>query len=254
MDFGLLNKGALVMASSKGLGKAVAAELANEGCNVVICGRNDETLKNTSDEITSESGRECFYVQGDITSQNDRKRILSYSKSKIKSIDVLVTNSGGPKPGSFDDHDNEDWRDAYSLLVESTVSMIRGVLPDMKEQKWGRIITITSQAVKQPVEGLILSNSVRSTILGLVKTLSIELGKHNITVNNVLPGYTLTDRLETLIRQRGTSLENISVNVPLKRVGLPNEFAAAVAFLASEKASYITGVSLPIDGGWIKGI
>ena len=254
MDFGLLNKGALVMASSKGLGKAVAAELANEGCNVVICGRNDETLKNTSDEITSESGRECFYVQGDITSQNDRKRILSYSKSKIKSIDVLVTNSGGPKPGSFDDHDNEDWHDAYSLLVESTVSMIRGVLPDMKEQKWGRIITITSQAVKQPVEGLILSNSVRSAILGLVKTLSIELGKHNITVNNVLPGYTLTDRLETLIRQRGTSLENISVNVPLKRVGLPNEFAAAVAFLASEKASYINGVSLPIDGGWIKGI
>ena len=254
MDFGLLNKGALVMASSKGLGKAVAAELANEGCNVVICGRNDNTLKNTSDEITSESGRECYYVQGDITSQNDRKRILSYSKSKIKSIDVLVTNSGGPKPGSFDDHDNEDWRDAYSLLVESTVSMIRGVLPDMKEQKWGRIITITSQAVKQPVEGLILSNSVRSAILGLVKTLSIELGKHNITVNNVLPGYTLTDRLETLIRQRGTSLENISVNVPLKRVGLPNEFAAAVAFLASEKASYITGVSLPIDGGWIKGI
>ncbi len=254
MDFGLSNKGALVMASSKGLGKAVAAELANEGCNVVICGRNDNTLKNTSDEITSESGRECFYVQGDITSQNDRKRILSYSKSKIKSIDVLVTNSGGPKPGSFDDHDNEDWRDAYSLLVESTVSMIRGVLPDMKEQKWGRIITITSQAVKQPVEGLILSNSVRSAILGLVKTLSIELGKHNITVNNVLPGYTLTDRLETLIRQRGTSLENISVNVPLKRVGLPNEFAAAVAFLASEKASYINGVSLPIDGGWIKGI
>ena len=254
MDFGLSNKGALVLASSKGLGKAVAAELANEGCNVVICGRNDNTLKNTSDEITSESGRECYYVQGDITSQNDRERILSYSKSKIKSIDVLVTNSGGPKPGSFDDHDNEDWRDAYSLLVESTVSMIRGVLPDMKEQKWGRIITITSQAVKQPVEGLILSNSVRSAILGLVKTLSIELGKHNITVNNVLPGYTLTDRLETLIRQRGTSLENISVNVPLKRVGLPNEFAAAVAFLASEKASYINGVSLPIDGGWIKGI
>tara|TARA_B100000963_G_scaffold359700_1_gene387821 strand:- start:799 stop:1563 length:765 start_codon:yes stop_codon:yes gene_type:complete len=254
MDFGLLNKGALVMASSKGLGKAVAVELANEGCNVVICGRNDDTLKNTSDEIMSESGRECFYVQGDITSQNDRKRILSYSKSKIKSIDVLVTNSGGPKPGSFDDHDNEDWRDAYSLLVESTVSMIRGVLPDMKEKKWGRIITITSQAVKQPVEGLILSNSVRSAILGLVKTLSIELGKYNITVNNVLPGYTLTDRLETLIRQRGTSLENVSVNVPLKRVGLPNEFAAAVAFLASEKASYITGVSLPVDGGWIKGI
>tara|TARA_B100000575_G_C23143744_1_gene666832 strand:+ start:9382 stop:10146 length:765 start_codon:yes stop_codon:yes gene_type:complete len=254
MDFGLLNKGALVMASSKGLGKAVAVELANEGCNVVICGRNDDTLKNTSDEIMSESGRECFYVQGDITSQNDRKRILSYSKSKIKSINVLVTNSGGPKPGSFDDHDNEDWRDAYSLLVESTVSMIRGVLPDMKEKKWGRIITITSQAVKQPVEGLILSNSVRSAILGLVKTLSIELGKYNITVNNVLPGYTLTDRLETLIRQRGTSLENVSVNVPLKRVGLPNEFAAAVAFLASEKASYITGVSLPVDGGWIKGI
>ena len=132
--------------------------------------------------------------------------------------------------------------------------MIRGVLPGMKERSWGRIITITSQAVKQPVEGLILSNSIRSALLGLVKTLSFELGKYNITVNNVLPGYTLTDRLENLIKQRGTSLENISVDVPLKRVGLPNEFAAAVAFLASEKASYITGVSLPIDGGWIKGI
>ena len=254
MDFGLLNKGALIMASSKGLGKAVALELAKEGCNVVICGRNIDTLKNSSEEISSKSGRECFYVQGDITSENDRKRILSYSRSKIETIDVLVTNSGGPKPGNFDDHDNEDWSDAYSLLSESTVIMIRGVLPDMKERNWGRIITITSQAVKQPVEGLILSNSVRSAILGLVKTLSIELGKYNITVNNVLPGYTLTDRLENLIRQRGTSLENISVNVPLKRVGLPNEFAAAVAFLASEKASYITGISLPIDGGWIKGI
>lgn len=132
--------------------------------------------------------------------------------------------------------------------------MIRGALPGMKERNWGRIITITSQAVKQPVEGLILSNSIRSALLGLVKTLSFELGKYNITVNNVLPGYTLTDRLENLIKQRGTSLENISVDVPLKRVGLPNEFAAAVAFLASEKASYITGVSLPIDGGWIKGI
>ena len=254
MDFGLLNKGALVMASSKGLGKAVALELAKEGCNVIICGRHNNTLKNTSEEITSESGRECFYVQGDLTSENDRKRILSYAKLKTKSIDILVTNSGGPKPGNFYDHDNEDWSDAYSLLIESTVSMIRGVLPDMKERNWGRIITITSQAVKQPVEGLILSNSIRSAILGLVKTLSIELGKYNITVNNVLPGYTLTDRLENLIRQRGTSLEDISVNVPLKRVGLPNEFAAAVAFLASEKASYITGVSLPIDGGWIKGI
>ena len=132
--------------------------------------------------------------------------------------------------------------------------MIRGVLPGMKERSWGRIITITSQAVKQPVEGLILSNSIRTALIGLVKTLSIELGKYNITVNNVLPGYTLTDRLKNLIKHRGTSLENISVDVPLKRVGLPNEFAAAVAFLASEKASYITGVSLPIDGGWIKGI
>lgn len=254
MDFGLLNKGALVMASSKGLGKAVALELAKEGCNVVICGRNIDTLKNSSEEISSRSGRECFYVQGDITSENDRKRILSYSISKIESIDVLVTNSGGPKPGNFDDHDNVDWSDAYSLLIESTISMIRGVLPGMKERSWGRIITITSQAVKQPVEGLILSNSIRTAILGLVKTLSIELGKYNITVNNVLPGYTLTDRLKNLIKQRGTSLENISVDVPLKRVGLPNEFAAAVAFLASEKASYITGVSLPIDGGWIKGI
>ena len=132
----------------------------SDSSKVFIKESNIDTLKNSSEEISSKSGRECFYVQGDITSESDRKRILSYSKSKIESIDILVTNSGGPKPGNFDDHDNVDWSDAYSLLIESTISMIRGVLPDMKERNWGRIITITSQAVKQPVEGLILSNSI----------------------------------------------------------------------------------------------
>ena len=155
--------------------------------------------------------------------------------------------------GKFESHDLEAWKDAFSLLLESTVGMIKGNLPYMKKQGWGRIITITSQAVKQPVEGLVLSNSVRASIVGLVKTLSNELGSYQITVNNVMPGYTQTKRLESLLAAN-PNLAKVTDEIPLGRIGKPEEFAAGVTFLASERASYITGISLPIDGGWIKGI
>lgn len=253
MDLEISGKKAIVMASSKGLGKAVALELSREGVEVMLCSRTEADLIETKKEIEADTKGLVHYAIGDVSTKEGRTHILSQAKIKLSSIDILVTNSGGPPFGLFENHDDEAWEKAYNLLLESTVGMIRGVLPDMKSQKWGRIITITSQAIKQPVEGLILSNSVRASLLGLVKTLSNEMGKYNITVNNVMPGYTETERLKQLI-EKNPEWENIGEEIPLGRIGQPEEFAAAVTFLASERASYITGISLAVDGGWIKGI
>lgn len=253
MDLGITGRKALVMASSKGLGKAVALELSREGAQVMICSRTKPDLITAQEEIESETGNTIYYAVGDVSTKEGRSDILEKAKEKLGAIDILVTNSGGPPFGAFENHDEEAWGNAYKLLLESTIGMIKGVLPDMKANNWGRIITITSQAVKQPVDGLILSNSVRSSLLGLVKTLSNEMGKYNITVNNVMPGYTETERLKQLI-EKNPDWQNIGEEIPLGRIGQPEEFAAAVTFLASEKASYITGVSLAVDGGWIKGM
>jgi 3-oxoacyl-[acyl-carrier protein] reductase len=168
-------------------------------------------------------------------------------------IDILITNTGGPPTGKFEEFNDQDWHDAYKTLLQSAVGLIAGFLPQMKQQQWGRIITITSMAVKQPVNNLVLSNSVRASVVGLVKTLSNELAEYNITVNNVMPGYTETERLMQLMKNN-PSFASAKSEVPLGRFGKPDEFAAAVAFLASERAAYITGVSLPVDGGWIKSV
>lgn len=253
MDLGIKGKKALIMASSKGLGKAVATELSREGVGVMLCSRTEDDLITTKKEIESETNGTVYFAVGDVTTKKGRTHILNEAKSKIGVIDILVTNSGGPPFGAFESHDEDAWESAYKLLLESTVGMIKGVLPGMKEQKWGRIVTITSQAIKQPVEGLVLSNSVRASILGLMKTLSNELGEFNITVNNVMPGYTETDRLKHLMG-KNPDLNSITSEIPLGRIGQPQEFAAAVTFLTSQRASYITGVSLAVDGGWIKGI
>lgn len=253
MDLGLNNKKALVMASSKGLGKSVAFELAREGAEVMLNGRNKEELIKTAKEISDITNATIHYVVGDISSKADRDSILSEVKERMGNIDILVTNSGGPPLGKFEEHDESAWENAYHLLLEGAVGMIKGVLPGMKANKWGRIITITSQAVKQPVDGLILSNAVRASVVGLAKTLSNELGKFGITVNNVMPGYTQTKRLESLIAAN-PDINKVTNEIPLGRFGQPEEFAAAVTFLASARASYITGVSLAVDGGWIKGL
>ncbi len=253
MDLGIKAKKALIMASSKGLGKAVALELSKESVEVLLCSRTESDLIATKKEIESITGGSVHYAVGDVSTKEGRTTILSRVKETLGTVDILVTNSGGPPFGAFESHDEEAWGNAYKLLLESTVGMINGVLPGMKEQRWGRIITITSQAIKQPVEGLVLSNSVRASILGLMKTLSNEYGEFNITVNNVMPGYTETERLKHLMKEN-PDLSSITDEIPLGRIGQPDEFAAAVTFLASEKASYITGVSLAVDGGWIKGI
>jgi len=253
MYLGIVSKNALVLASSKGLGKGVAMELAKEGANVAVCGRDKKTLDSTLKDLQTVGTGKFVSVVGDLTIQEDRNRIINTSLSEFGKIDILVTNSGGPPLGTFESHGLEQWRKAYELLLESTVDMIQQVIPGMKENNWGRIVTITSQAIKQPVKGLILSNSVRASLLGLVKTLSLELGSNGITVNNVLPGFTKTKRLESLMAQRPAMAEAVH-EVPLGRFGEVEELAAAVVFLCSERASYISGVSLPVDGGWIKGI
>lgn len=253
MNFGLKGKNALVTASSQGLGKSVALELAKEGANLAICARNKQLLETAKAQIYSMGAGDVFAVECDLTIASDRDKMMKAVLKHYKNIDILVTNTGGPPTGKFEELNQEDWNKAYELLLGSVVSIIRGVLPGMKEKEWGRIITITSQAVKQPVENLILSNAVRASVVGLMKTLATELGPHNITVNNVMPGYTQTNRLKKLIAANPNFNEAIN-EIPLKRFGNPDEFAAAVTFLASERASYITGVSLPVDGGWIKSI
>tara|TARA_R110002073_G_scaffold128999_3_gene275138 strand:- start:100067 stop:100831 length:765 start_codon:yes stop_codon:yes gene_type:complete len=253
MDLGLKNKVAFVAASSQGLGKSVALELAKEGAHVVINGRNKELLSKTEQEINAAGNGTVLALIGDLSIGEDRDRMINEVLSRYKHLDILVTNTGGPPSGKFESLSQEDWDTTYQLLLASAVSLIKGFLPSMKAQPWGRIISITSQAVKQPVENLILSNSVRASVVGLMKTLASELGEYNITVNNVMPGYTKTNRLKTLIDTNPAFADAVN-EIPLKRFGNPEEFAAAVTFLASERASYITGSSLAVDGGWIKNI
>lgn len=253
MDLGLKNKIAFVAASSQGLGKSVAIELAKEGANIIICGRNQDTLDKVKKEIQEIGDGEVFSVVGDLSKAKDRTHIIDAVLQQYEAIDILITNTGGPPTGKFEDIELELWDKTYEQLLASAVHLIKGFLPGMKKQAWGRIISITSQAVKQPVNNLILSNSVRASVVGLIKSLSNELGTYNITANNVMPGYTETERLAKLIENNPSVLSEKDT-IPLGRFGKPEEFAAAVTFLASERASYITGVSLAIDGGWIKNI
>jgi 3-oxoacyl-[acyl-carrier protein] reductase len=253
MELGLQNKTAFVAASSQGLGKAVAIELAQEGANVIINGRQKENLEQTKSEIESKTKKKVIAVSGDLSVAQEREQVIANALQAYGSIDILVTNSGGPPSGKFESFKEQDWDKAYHQLVTSTVGLLKGFLPGMKQKHWGRIIAITSMTVKQPINNLVLSNSVRVSVVGLIKTLSNELAQYNITVNNVMPGYTETDRLKELM-ETTPSFASAKSEVPMGRFGKPEEFAAAVAFLASERASFITGVSLAVDGGWMKGL
>ena len=253
MDFGLKEKVAFVAASSSGLGKSVAIELAKEGAKLVICGRNLNNLEIAKKEIQNAGNGNVLAIQGDLSKASDIENIIGKTLSAHQVVDILVTNTGGPPTGKFEDLNQEHWDNAYQQLLVSATSLIKGFLPGMKSNSWGRIISITSQAVKQPVENLILSNAMRASVVGLIKTLSNELGGFNITVNNVMPGFTETPRLTKLIKDNPT-FANVTNEIPLARFAQPEEFAAAVTFLASQRASYITGVSLAVDGGWIKNI
>ncbi len=262
MDLGIKDRVAVVAASSQGLGKAVAQGLAREGAKLALCARTEATLKTTAEEIRKKSGVEVLARPVDVTVYDQVRRFVAETVSRFGRVDICVTNAGGPPSKPFADTTVEDWEAGVNLNLMSTLYFAREVLPLMQKQRWGRLITITSVAVKQPIEGLILSNAVRSAVSGLVKSLSNEYGKFNVLVNNVCPGYTQTARLDELAsklaRAEGVDPKQIherwASQVPLRRLGQPEEFANLVVFLASERASYITGVSIAVDGGFVKGV
>lgn len=260
MDLGLRGKVALVAAASRGLGRAVAEELAAEGASVVMCARGEKALAEAADAIRASSGVEVEAVAADVSRPQDVDRLVKAALDRFTQIDILVTNAGGPPSGKFESLGPEKWNDAIQLTLLSTVNLCRAVLPGMRERHWGRIINVTSITVKQPVDGLMLSNSLRAGVTGFARTLATEVARDGITVNNILPGFTRTQRVEELARATAAR-ENISVEqamekseaeIPMRRLGEPGEFAALAAFLASERASYITGTSIQVDGGWIK--
>ncbi|HEX7118024.1 MAG TPA: SDR family oxidoreductase [Longimicrobiales bacterium] len=262
MDLGLKGKVALVAASSRGLGRAVAAELAAEGAHLVLCARGEAALAEAKSAIERETGARVVAVPADVSEPEGVETVVDAGLRAFGQVDVLVTNAGGPPAGAFESHSPEAWRRATKLTLESAVNLTRAVLPGMKERRWGRIINITSIAVKQPVDGLILSNSLRAAVTGFARTLANEVAPYGITVNNVMPGYTRTERLvelaaATAAREAITPEEAYARwehQIPMGRLGEPPEFAAMVAFLASDRASYITGASVPVDGGWIRSL
>jgi 3-oxoacyl-[acyl-carrier protein] reductase len=262
MDMGLKDRAAIVAASSQGLGKAVALGLAREGAKLAICSRSESKINQAADEIRQATGVEVLARPVDVTVYDQVREFVAETQQRFGRVDICVTNAGGPPAKPFSETTVEDWQSGVNLNLMSTLYFVREVLPLMQKRKWGRIITITSSSVKQPIDNLVLSNSVRSAVSGLMKTLSNEYGKDNILVTNACPGYTLTSRLDDLssklAKAEGVDPKEIqdrwARQVPLGRLGQPEEFANMVVFLASERASYITGVSVAIDGGFVRGI
>lgn len=260
MDLGLKNKVALVTAASQGLGLAVAKALAVEGARVAICARNGERLATAADEIHAAGGGDVLTVVADVSQGDDARRFVDQAAARFGRVDILVTNAGGPPPGEFLDLDEAAWRRGVDLTLMSAVNLCYAAVPHMQTAGGGRIIAIASVSVKQPLRNLTLSNAIRAAVVGLTKTLSIELAPYSILVNSVLPGWTLTDRVRQLVQARaskqGVSPEEIGkaivADIPLQRMARPEEFAAVVAFLASDRASYITGAAIPVDGGSIR--
>jgi 3-oxoacyl-[acyl-carrier protein] reductase len=243
MELGLNGRVALVAAASQGLGKAVAQGLAAEGVKVALCARGRSALEQTAAELPGES----LAFVADVTDPEQVRALVQATHQRFGRIDICVANAGGPPAKRFEQTSPEDWKAALDLNFLSTLWFAREVLPIMREQRWGRFLAITSVSVRQPIDGLILSNSVRCATAGLLKSLSVEYAPYNVLVNNVCPGYTATERLNAL---------NVhpESQIPLGRVAHTKEFADVVVFLASERASYVTGVTLPVDGGWIRGM
>jgi 3-oxoacyl-[acyl-carrier protein] reductase len=262
MNLGLTNRVAIISAASKGLGRAVATELSREGARVAICARTAADLVETAGQISRETSNEVFHQTVDVTNAAAVASFVAAVEKRFGRVDICITNSGGPPSKLFKDTDSSDWKSAVDLLLMSTVFFAKETLPLMQKNKWGRLITITSYTVKQPVDGLLLSNSVRAAVTGLARTLANEYAAHGITVNNVCPGYTSTDRLSELTsvlsERNGITQEEVVAGwkrqIPAGRLGTPEEFAAVVTFLASERASYVNGTSIAIDGGIVRSL
>lgn len=262
MELGLKGRGVIVAASSEGIGRATAEAFAREGAQVAMCARTEKTLREAADQIRRGTGAEVFAEPLDVTDAAAVQQFTETVAKQFGRIDVCVTNAGGPPAKNFLSISADEWRNALDMNLMSAVHLAHSVIPYMQRHRWGRIITITSVTVKQPVEALVLSNAVRAAVVGLVKSLSNEFGKDGILVNNVAPGYTATERLKELAGVRavaaGTSPEKIyqqwAADAPLKRLGEPREIADVIVWLASERASYITGQTILADGGIYRGL
>jgi len=257
MELSLKGKNAIVCASSQGLGKAAAIDLAKEGVNLVICSRDQEKINAVKKEIEDLAKIEVLALKADLNSEEDIENLFMEAKNAFQSIDILINNNGGPPPSTFEQLNDEDWKKAFNATMLSAIRLSRLVLPEMKKKQWGRIINISSVSVKTPVNGLFLSNSLRMGVLGWAKALSDEVAPFGITVNTVCPGTTKTERIEEILTAQSKSTgkdkkdleEAIAKNIPLQRIGEATDLSALITFLASEKANYMTGLAVQVDGG-----
>ncbi|MBN2392885.1 MAG: SDR family oxidoreductase [Anaerolineae bacterium] len=262
MDLMLEGKTALVTAASRGLGYAVAHSLAQEGANIALCARNASTLKDAARTLARETGATVQPVVADITQPADVRRLVDETIANLEHIDMLFINAGGPAPGHFVDLTMAQWETGIQLTIQSALHLAYAVVPLMRAQGAGSILANTSVTVRHPLDGLTISNALRTAVVGLVKTLSIELGPDNIRVNAIAPGWTRTERVDEILRarmeQNTSSMEEeaakIATEVPLRRMADPTEFGRAAAFLLSPAASYITGITLLVDGGMARAV
>jgi 3-oxoacyl-[acyl-carrier protein] reductase len=257
MDLGLNGRVALVAAASRGLGKAVATALSEEGARVAMFSRRQEAIEAAAAEVRRRTGGELLPLAADVNRLEELEQVVRATVERFGRLDILVNNAGGPSPGTFDTLSEEQWQQAVNLTLMSAVRLTRLALPHLRTQAGGRIINLTSSSAREPIANLMLSNAIRSAVAGWAKTLAAELAPENILVNCVAPGRIDTERLKELdsanAQRQARTVEEIrkanEVAIPLGRYGRPEEFAAAVAFLASERASYITGITLYVDGG-----
>ena len=259
MNLNLNNKNAIVCASSQGLGKAAALDLAEEGVNLAICSRDQDKINKVKEEIHQKINSEIKVIalKVDLDSPDEIQAFYKQVENDLGSVDILVNNNGGPPPSTFEQLSDDDWQKAFNSTMMSCLRLSKLVLPNMKKNAWGRIINISSVSVKTPVNGLFLSNSLRMGVLGWAKALSDELAPHGVTVNTVCPGYTRTERVEAILETQSNSSglkkeeieKSIAENIPMKRVGEAEDLAGLITFLASEKADYMTGLAIQVDGG-----
>jgi 3-oxoacyl-[acyl-carrier protein] reductase len=262
MDLGLKNRVAAVAAASRGLGYAVARELSAEGARVGICSRNEDNARTAAEKIASETGGQVFHCVANVSKRDDAVRFVQAVNERFGRVDILITNAGGPPPGGFDDVEFDDVERAFHLTLESAIAMMKTVIPSMRERRWGRIVNMLSFTVKHPELNLLMSNTMRTGLVGFSKSVAREIAADNVLINGVAPGFTRTERLEELAqdmaKREGEGVGDVyhdwEKRIPMGRLGQPEEIAKVTVFLCSEAASFVTGTTIQVDGGLVCGL